>query len=234
MLALGATNAVGPAPALYDSEGERPDRVDHGRRRGDSDALVGAEDAPSRLRAPNGGLASARRPRGRRGARVRDRLARTRPLVRASRGNRDGRADPFRRYRRRRARCARRDPGLRDRDRHERRPPPGDAGGPRGHLPRAHGFRRSGDRGQRRARGRRVARARGARRQRRLRAHRRDQVPGGGPGRRSSPSTRSTRTPSPSTPRRWPMRSAASPTTTPPASTTSATRCSSCARTASA
>src|SRR5215208_636399 len=46
---------------LYDPAGERPHRADHGGRRGNADALVGAKDAASRLRAPDDRLARPRR-----------------------------------------------------------------------------------------------------------------------------------------------------------------------------
>ena len=45
------------APPLYDSEGERAHRPDHGRRRGHADALVGAEGAAPDLRAADDRLA---------------------------------------------------------------------------------------------------------------------------------------------------------------------------------
>ena len=82
--ALAAVPGAMPPP-LYDSEGERAHGVDHGRRRGHPDALVGAEGAAPDLRSADDRLAGARRARGRRRARLRDRLARPRPLAPPSR-----------------------------------------------------------------------------------------------------------------------------------------------------
>ena len=65
-------------------ESPGPDGSDHGRRRGHAHALGRAQGPARGLRATDDRLAHPRRPRGRRGPDLRDRLARSRPLRRSS------------------------------------------------------------------------------------------------------------------------------------------------------
>ena len=107
---------VGLAP--YDlrfARDRRPDRPDHGRGRGDADALLAAEDASSRLRAGDDRLACGGRSRGRRGACRRDRLSQSRSRRPHARGHGDDRPARSRRHGRRRARRHRRRRGTRRR-----------------------------------------------------------------------------------------------------------------------